>query len=271
MTIYLPIIIASHLLTLGTAVQHQALTDALYAGTLAANYRHVTPENEGKFWFVDAYGWGPMDEIIYFAAANGMDVHYHALLVPDEQPPAPYAWITEATTRYPSIVDWDVVNEGYSADGAPVIPDIEATYECARAARPDARLWYNGILTAPGEQAAVLRLIDLGLVDAVGIEMHLSLTADLSAYSQFVGALSVPWRVSELEVLLTEYTPDQLQQQANLYRQVRQMCAASALCEGVTTWGFTDAVSWQPGRYSLPFDANYQPKPAWAALTGGTP
>jgi GH35 family endo-1,4-beta-xylanase len=51
-----------------------------------------------------------------------------------------------------------------------------------------------------------------------------------------------------------------------------EACRATRRCVGVTTWGLTDNRSWAPSFSSgygaaLPFDADYRPKPAAAAMT----
>jgi endo-1,4-beta-xylanase len=66
----------------------------------------------------------------------------------------------------------------------------------------------------------------------------------------------------------------ELAQQANVYHDMLDACLALTRCVGLTTWGFTDRYSWitNPAtRFSgfgraLPFDASYQPKPAYDAL-----
>src|SRR5207244_2708067 len=55
------------------------------------------------------------------------------------------------------------------------------------------------------------------------------------------------------------------------YSSVMNFCLAQPRCVAVVTWGFTDKFSWIPGTFSgfgdaLPFDTNYQPKPAYNAL-----
>jgi uncharacterized protein (TIGR03437 family) len=61
--------------------------------------------------------------------------------------------------------------------------------------------------------------------------------------------------------------------QATTYQNVFAACQAAPNCTEFLTWGFSDAYSWIPSTYpgygaALPLDANYQPKPAYAALSG---
>ena len=66
--------------------------------------------------------------------------------------------------------------------------------------------------------------------------------------------------------------PDDLQQQAEIYRGVVRACLQSPGCTAIQTWGFTDKWSWI-GSHSggargaaLPFDRAYRPKPAYDAM-----
>jgi hypothetical protein len=82
-----------------------------------------------------------------------------------------------------------------------------------------------------------------------------------------------------LEISLTEMdvrinlptTPEELQQQAQAYRDAITFCLTEANCKALVMWGFTDKHSWIPGTFAgfgdaLIFDANYQAKPAYTAL-----
>ena len=62
--------------------------------------------------------------------------------------------------------------------------------------------------------------------------------------------------------------------QADDYGSVVRACRETPRCVGVTTWGITDDRSWVPSFFSgfgaaLPFDENYRPKPAVAAIIDG--
>ncbi len=129
--------------------------------------------NEDNFTFEDA------DQLVNFAASNGMTVHGHALLWhPDYQVPNfmrnyGEGWQEMLTAHVEGILDhfdpevvvsWDVVNEAISFDGdgdgngwretvfydyAPPTEDdevpeyIDVMYQAARAAQPDVDLYYN--------------------------------------------------------------------------------------------------------------------------------
>jgi endo-1,4-beta-xylanase len=63
-----------------------------------------------------------------------------------------------------------------------------------------------------------------------------------------------------------------LQKQAEIYRQIATVCRAHPNCTAIQTWGFTDKYSWIRSSTkgakgaALLFDRNYAKKPAYAAL-----
>jgi endo-1,4-beta-xylanase len=66
--------------------------------------------------------------------------------------------------------------------------------------------------------------------------------------------------------------PENLQKQAEIYREVATACLSNRGCTAIQTWGFTDKYSWigwhskQTQGAALPFDRYYEAKPAHAAL-----
>ena len=244
--------------------------------TALSNYQQVTPEVELSYWWVygpnfdGPHGWAGMDALYKYALKWGFEIFGHCLRwCWDAQPPDIEAWITEAMKRYPSIYAWVVCNEAYNCwTGEPTIPMIEDSYRIARLIRPDAQLWYNGLLFHPLEQSRVMDLIDLGLVDAVGIQMHHDLDETLEQYSPLVEWLvsnRIPWAVTEYDCIIPNTLPETLQRQAERYREVAQFCLDYG-AEWFGVWGIADCVSWQYGYYPLPFGMDYSPKPAWAAV-----
>jgi endo-1,4-beta-xylanase len=122
-------------------------------------------------------------------------------------------------------------------------------------------------------------------IDGVGFQMHIALRSgaappDFASISSNIArftALGLQVHITEMDVSLPvdangNASNADLQQQANIYRQIAQACLAHPGCTGIQTWGFTDKYSWI-GSHSrktrgaaLPFDRNYQPKPAYEAL-----
>lgn len=212
--------------------------------------------------------------------------------------------ITTVVSHFAGKVDaWDVVNEAVGEDGQ-LRPNIWLTcigsdyvdlaFQWARQADPNAALYYNdyGIesftgVTQPHASGVHQLLGDLrgrGVpVDGVGLQGHLGL--DAPSQSQLEDALgryrSLGLRTAftELDVRvpvngLGEASNTDLVRQQRVYRRVAAACAGDVSCDEITTWGFTDNHSWIPGRYpgqgaALPFDRQYQPKPAYYGLREG--
>ena len=112
-------------------------------------------------------------------------------------------------------------------------------------------------------------------IDGVGLQSHFVAGAapkDLGAVMDEFAALGVDVAVTELDLRIRLPADDKsLAVQAADYASVVRACRATPRCVGVTTWGITDDHSWIPSFFSaygaaLPFDENYQPKPAVAAM-----
>ena len=118
-------------------------------------------------------------------------------------------------------------------------------------------------------------------IDGVGLQMHVSnLHPDIGSISANIArftALGVQVHITEMDVALPvdangNAGVEDLALQADIYRQIAAACLSHRGCTGIQTWGFTDKYSWI-GSHShhtrgaaLPFDLDYRPKPAYAAL-----
>jgi len=114
-------------------------------------------------------------------------------------------------------------------------------------------------------------------IDGVGVQAHLfgrpSGASMLQALRE-IRAVGVRVQVTENDVHCGDPCEgDAADSQAKVFGDLLTACLATlpdadggAGCEAHLTWGFTDKHSWlnKPGKVSnpLPFDANYQPKPA---------
>jgi endo-1,4-beta-xylanase len=103
--------------------------------------------------------------------------------------------------------------------------------------------------------------------------------ASISANIKRFTALGVQVHITEMDVALpvdAEGNPraEDLQLQAEIYRQIAGACVSHPGCTAIQTWGFTDKYSWigshskQTEGAALPFDRNYRAKPAYDALRG---
>jgi endo-1,4-beta-xylanase len=165
---------------------------------------------------------------------------------------------------------------------------IERCFRWAHEADPQALLFYNDAEAEtinPKSDAIYAMVRDFrqhGVpIDGVGFQMHIpNLHADVASISANIKrftALGLQVHITEMDVALPvdsngDARPQDLQLQADIYRQIALACLSHPGCNAIQTWGFTDKYSWI-GSHSkhtqgaaLPFDRNYRPKPAYNAL-----
>jgi endo-1,4-beta-xylanase len=213
--------------------------------------------------------------------------------------------ITTVTRHYAGqVFAWDVVNEAFDQDGK--LKDspwynqpgiglaqqgtayIERAFRWAHVADPSALLFYNegGAEAMNAKSDAVYAMVKdfkrRGVpIDGVGLQMHISrFDFDAKAVAANIArltALGLQVHITELDVSLPlgpggAPQPQDLQHQADIYRQVVHACLQNPGCTAVQTWGFTDKYSWIASHShgaegaALLFDKNYQPKPAYSSL-----
>jgi endo-1,4-beta-xylanase len=165
---------------------------------------------------------------------------------------------------------------------------VEQALRWAHAADPNALLFYNDYnIEDTGAKfnavyAMVKDFVTRGVpINGVGIQMHIDTTgypstAGLTKNIQQLTSLGVQVHITEMDVRIPvdsngNATAANLQAQAQTYQRILTVCLQNPGCTAFQTWGFTDAHSWIPGAYpgfgdALPFDVNYQPKPAFNSL-----
>jgi len=177
---------------------------------------------------------------------------------------------------------------------------VSYAFRKAHSVDPDCKLFLNdyGIEGYYGwgeksfaARALVKSLLDHGVpIHGVGLQMHQNYGNDPSAGDnldkniQAYKDMGLEVQVTEcdikieLPVLSTspdkvygEPTPADLANQARTYYNIVKTCKESGNVTAFLTWGFTDRYSWIPWKYpgwgwALPFDKNYQPKPAAYAI-----
>lgn len=192
---------------------------------------------------------------------------------------------------------WDVVNEAVADGGGlrqsiwltTIGPDyIEQAFRFAHEADTDAKLFYNDYGgEGKGRKAdAIYNLVkdlkDKGVpIDGVGLQMHIGISSserpsmdDIAANMERIAALGLQVQITEMDVKIqngTGSTDDKLAAQAEVYNDVLHTCLQQKAGTALLTWGFTDEYTWIPGYTGkpdapLPFDKDYKPKPAYAAL-----
>jgi endo-1,4-beta-xylanase len=189
------------------------------------------------------------------------------------------------------LYSWDVVNEPFNEDGTyrqtmwydTLGPSyIARALRDTRAADRHAKLYlndYNVEGINPKSDALynlVKSLKQQGVpIDGVGLQAHYVLgtvPTDIKENIKRFVDLGVEVAITEMDVRIKlPATPADLQQQAADYATITRACLAVKRCVSVTIWGVTDASSWVPGVFAgygaaLPFDENYNPKPAYYAL-----
>jgi endo-1,4-beta-xylanase len=212
------------------------------------------------------------------------------------------AHIQTVVGRYAGqVYAWDVVNEAFNDDGTmrrtiwyhapglglPGTGYVEQAFRWARAADRNALLFYNDYNAEQtnAKSDAIYRMArdfqSRGVpLDGIGLQMHLTAKpgsiAGMEANIKRLTGLGLQVQITELDVRLPvdgagAATPASLAAQAQIYRDVVALCLKYPLCTLIQTWGFTDKYSWIPSNFpgtgaALPFDANYLPKPAYAAM-----
>lgn len=212
--------------------------------------------------------------------------------------------IREALVRHVSTIvgefegavsEWVVVNEPYLPPYRPVDPFhaalgyeyIDLAFATARKTDPAAVLIYNDTenhtadgLTTALTRETVRRLHKKGLVDMVGLQMHLdgSYPPDPADVIATMRSYGVPVAITEFDIDLSTVkgsTAERFAVQARIAASVLRAVRDSGVCKSFTLWGLGDATSWlvaamgKPHAAPTPFDDNLKPKPFFAALLKG--
>ncbi|MDB6015921.1 MAG: glycoside hydrolase family 10 [Pedosphaera sp.] len=198
-------------------------------------------------------------------------------------------------------LSWDVVNEafndngtlrtsfwynqpgiGYAADGTRY---IEEAFKRANVADPGKELIYNdyNIETVNAKSDALYAMaqdfLNRGVpLNGIGFQMHISsidYTSLRTNFQRFNG-LGLDLHITEMDVRIPVdtngvATQADLNAQAEVYWNVLGVALGQPHFTVFQTWGFTDKYSWIPGFFpgygaALPFDSNYQRKPAYWAI-----
>jgi len=204
--------------------------------------------------------------------------------------------ISRLVRRYRGVIkEWVVVNEPffpgeigrresdvlYAKVGEEY---IEIAFQAAREADPSAVLIFNdGNNHVPGwpgtrnSLKTVTRLQAQGLVDGVGLHMHLNALQPptISELMKVMKEYPVPVYITELDVDLSGVSgsqEDRFFAQAKIYSDVLLAALETKACKSLTVWGIGDQYSWLEvflRRHEADgtlFDDDFNPKPAYFAL-----
>ena len=292
----------------GSDMTGNLLSQSTVTQLQSQQFNMVTPGNEMKWDTTEpsngTFNFGPGDQIVAYAQANGERVRCHNLVWQSQLP----SWVsslpasqvqaamethitTEATHYKGECYAWDVVNEPFNSDGSfvsdPFFNAMGSGYiadalRTAHAADPNAKLYLNDF-NIEGENAKSNAMFSLAQsllaqgvpLNGIGFESHFILgqiPSDMQANMQRFANLGLDVAVTELDDRITlPATAANLQQQATDFSAVVKDCLAVSRCVGVTQWAVGDADSWVPGTFSgqgaaTMFDQNYNPKPAFTAV-----
>jgi len=277
------------------AINPNYLNDTRFAAVLAEQFNSLSPENEGKWVFLNPaegqYNWRAIDQLVDFAEDHDMVVKGHGLISSccnpdyllnitdaDASRAAMKAHFEAFMHRYHGKVDrWDVVTEALETMGGGQQHNyfynvtgpnyIEDAFRIAHAADPSAKLFINEnqVEALPGKRQELYDLVS-GLVakgvpiDGVALQMHITAVAVVpGVITEMVNsyhALGLEVAIAELDVHTLNNT---------LETEIYGAVIEEALDAGITDisfWGFTDAhaYTWVPGAKPLMFDENYKAK-----------
>jgi endo-1,4-beta-xylanase len=297
-------------LNFGAAVTLDALTtDPVYRRLVVDNVNMVSTVDEVDFGVVQpqpgVFDFTRADGLVDVAEQESMTARGHGLIGSDGLPDwvVSGTWTAETLSavlrdhvtgvvshfaeEHPGVVtQWDVVDDAFLPDGTlrdniwrQVIGDdyIRIAFEAARAADPDAVLFYDdffddlsvtqdavnsGAAISPGAtsersscddipkcvgvRAVITGLVDSGVpIDGIGLQSRLLSPepVDLAAFTTWIDDLDLQWAVTEFDVPVptTEIAnPESLAFQADTYASALTACIDSASCDTFITWGITD-------------------------------
>lgn len=324
---------------------YNVLTNASEKAVVEKHFEQMTAGNimkmsylqptQGNFTFTNA------DAFVDYAKTKNMTIHGHALVWhADYQVPgfmknwsgSSADFITALETHITTVVDhfetkgnvvsWDVVNEALT-DGSPSnfrTTDstfyvksgnspvyIEKAFLAARAAAPEATLYYNDYnieANGPKMTKLVEMLTDFQArnipIDGVGFQMHVCLNypqaSDIAAAMKRVVDKGLKVKITELDVAINQpYCDNYPANKISSFTQSVALAQKTRYCNivkaymdtvpaplrgGISVWGTTDANTWLNDLYRtqfnnekiswpLLFDSNYNDKPALRGFADG--
>ncbi|MBD3268340.1 1,4-beta-xylanase, partial [bacterium] len=188
---------------------------------------------------------------------------------------------------------WDVVNEAMTNQGEwrdsfwykHLGKDyLFNAFRWAKQADPEAKLFYNDYSAAVLNKKSdaiydlVKEMQGKGIpIDGIGFQLHVKAAkypniASMRKNIRRLAALGMEVHFTEIDARLKlPTTKEQFEQQARCYRELLELCLSEPNCKAFLTWGFTDRYSWVYKHFegygdALPFDKNYEPKPAYHAM-----
>lgn len=251
------------------------------------------------------FDFAQADLLMGFAAENQMQVRGHTLVWHNALPTwlEDGNWTREEAIailenhiktvvgRYRGrVIAWDVVNEAILGNGTlrdsfwleNIGPEyLEMAFTWAHEADPDAVLIYNdyGGEGVNRKSDAIYDLVkslqEKGVpIHGVGLQMHVAVNAfpDPEAVAENmrrIANLGLQVHITEMDVRIQQpSTQEDFERQADVYKELLEVCLLAENCNTFIFWGFTDQYSWVPIFFdgwdeALLWDKTFQPKPAY--------
>ncbi|MDQ3000290.1 MAG: endo-1,4-beta-xylanase [Fibrobacterota bacterium] len=263
--------------------------DSRYQETLKREFNIIVAENAMKFDLLqpkrNEFQWKQADDLVAFAARNGMALRGHCLVWHQQS-----EWLAAASglgraemlsilknhidsvmTHFKGrVLEWDVVNEAIDDDGKSLRNTfwlqrigsdyLDSAFTWAHRADPNAFLFYNDYSGEGmgGKSDRIFALVkgmkDKGIpIHGVGLQAHFAsggsfTTADIDRNMKRLGALGLRVSITELDFRFAlPVDAAKLTVQKGNYAAMLGVCLANENCKTFLTWGFTDAHSWVPG------------------------
>ena len=300
---------------IGTYLNSQWFRDAKWR-ELVANEFNLAVVSSGFYWSDiektrGQFNFAFADEQIAFARSKNMRIAGHALLLPaspyipewlangnfsrEELAQLLRGFVVQVMSRYKGqIHEYIVLEDPFPGDRNDIFYPkfgydyIDLLFQIARETDPSAVLIFNSgdNETSKGEMTPVTREIvqrlkTKGLIDGVGLEMHLDgmmhpereskdTKADVIATMKSYG---LPVYITEIDVGLKNVpgTPEErYAKQAQVYGDMFSACVETGMCKSFAVWGIGDKYSWleraSPNADATLYDDNLNPKPAYFAV-----
>ena len=278
-----------HGIRFGFAVSSKSFENEVKGAIIGEHASVVTPEVAMKMEFIQPkrnfYTFGEADKIVRYAQELGIDVHGHTASWSLQNPD----WLLDGTFSKDELahilynhifilvhhyegqlISMDAANEGFLGCGpwCPLGTDnyVRISFDAAKNETP---LVYNSLFLSKDEEDKALALLDVGLADGIGIQLHLATTTDwqgaLSRTDLFLDRIRKQggWaRFSEVGV--HQQNDSESEQQALIYAEITKLAIKhSDIIHDFVIWGITPPM-WR-GDVGI-FDHEGNPKPSYYAI-----
>ena len=268
------------------------IRNSLADANFATYWNQVTPEDNGKFGYVESVrgsmDWSVVDAIHAYARDHGFPFKEHTFvwgrqqpywidyLPGDDQREEVAKWIREFGQRYPDTQFIDVVNEpihappsyknGLGGDGSTGWDWVIWSFETARKYCPHAKLLLNEYFVPGSKDVDVfLQIVTLlkerNLVDGIGVQLHSFEEVSDNVIRSLVDRLAtagLPIYISELDINLSDDNA-----QLNRFKTLFPLLWEHPAVKGVTLWGYKQHQIWRQDAYLLRADGTERPALVW--------